>query len=83
MRARPTPASPTTSTCWLAASARATARSPDDEKTLHDAIKAKAAEMEKLFAQMPQSAGPAKEYAALGLMNLELAVMWSVKALTS
>ena len=50
----------------------------DAEKTLHDAIKAKAAEMEALFEQVKPG-----RYRALGLTALEESVMWTVKELTS
>jgi hypothetical protein len=50
----------------------------DDEKTLHDAIKAKAAELEALFEQVKPG-----RYKALSMTALEEAVMWNVKALTS
>lgn len=50
----------------------------DAEKNLHDAIKAKAAEMEALFYQLNHG-----RYHALAMTALEEAVMWSVKELTS
>jgi hypothetical protein len=50
----------------------------DDEKALHDAIKAKAAELEQLFEQVKPG-----RYRSLGLTALEEAVMWTVKELTS
>lgn len=50
----------------------------DDEKALHDAIKAKAAELESLFDQVK-----AGRYRSLGFTALEEAVMWTVKELTS
>ncbi len=50
----------------------------DAEKALHDAIKAKAAELEALFEQV----NPGR-YRALGLTALEESVMWTVKELTS
>lgn len=49
-----------------------------EEKDLHDAIKAKAAELEALFEQVPPG-----RYLALGFTALEAAVMWAVKQLTS
>lgn len=51
-----------------------------DEKALHDAIKAKAAELENLFMRV--SSGP-NRYLSLSLTSLEQAVMWSIKELTS
>lgn len=50
----------------------------DDEKALHDAIKAKAAELESLFEQVKPG-----RYRSLGLTALEESVMWTVKELTS
>lgn len=50
----------------------------DDEKSLHDAIKGKAAELEALFERVPGG-----RYKALSLTALEEAVMWNVKQLTS
>ncbi|HVM95117.1 MAG TPA: hypothetical protein VMT89_01955 [Candidatus Acidoferrales bacterium] len=49
----------------------------DDEKALHDAIKDKAAELEKEFAKVKSG-----RYAALAMTSLEQAVMWIVKELT-
>jgi len=49
----------------------------DDEKALHDAIKAKAAELETLFEQVGSG-----RYASLAMTQLELSVMWIVKELT-
>jgi hypothetical protein len=49
-----------------------------DEKALHDAIKAKAEELEKLF----EAVKPGR-YRALSLTALEEAVMWNIKELTS
>lgn len=49
----------------------------DAEKALHDEIKTKAAEMEALFERV----APGREL-ALGMTNLEQAVMWAVKGLT-
>lgn len=48
------------------------------EVALHDAIKAKAAELEALFGQVKPG-----RYASLGMTALEEAVMWTVKELTS
>ena len=50
----------------------------DDEKALHDAIKAKAAELEALF----ETVKPGR-YRSLGFTDLESSVMWVVKELTS
>jgi hypothetical protein len=50
----------------------------DDEKALHDQIKAKAAELEALFEQVKPG-----RYRSLGLTALEESVMWTVKELTS
>lgn len=50
----------------------------DAEKAQHDAIKAKAAELEALFEQVKPG-----RYASLAMTHLEIAVMMSVKQLTS
>lgn len=50
----------------------------DDEKALHDAIKAKATELEELFERIKPG-----RYRSLGLTALEESVMWTVKELTS
>ncbi len=50
----------------------------DEEKALHDAIKAKATELESLFEQVKPG-----RYRALGFTALEESVMWAVKELTS
>ena len=50
----------------------------DDEKALHDAIKSKAAELESLFEQVKPG-----RYRSLAFTDLESAVMWVVKELTS
>lgn len=50
----------------------------DAELALHDEIKAKAAEMEALFAKVGHG-----RYAALALTSLEQSVMWIVKELTA
>lgn len=50
----------------------------DEEKALHDEIKAKAAELEALFARVKTG-----RYASLAITALEQAVMWIVKELTS
>lgn len=49
-----------------------------DEKALHDEIKAKAEELEKLFERVKPG-----RYRALSLTALEEAVMWNIKELTS
>jgi hypothetical protein len=48
------------------------------EVAMHDAIKAKAAELEVLIEEL----GPGR-YPALAMTSLENAVFWAVKALTS
>lgn len=50
----------------------------DDEKAQHDAIKNKAAELEALF----EAVKPGR-YRSLAFTDLESAVMWAVKELTS
>lgn len=50
----------------------------DDEKALHDEIKAKAADLEELFERVPEG-----RYRSLGLTSLEESVMWTVKQLTA
>ena len=50
----------------------------DDEKALHDALKAKAVELEELFAKVKPG-----RYNALALTSLEQSLMWIVKELTS
>ena len=50
----------------------------DEEKALHDAIKAKACELEALFDKVKPG-----RYRALGHTALEEAVMWTVKELTA
>jgi hypothetical protein len=50
----------------------------DHEKALHDAIKDKAAELDRLFAEV----NPGR-YNALATTALEESVMWIVKELTS
>lgn len=50
----------------------------DDEKALHDAIKAKAEELESLFDQVKPG-----RYTALAVTALEQAVMWIIKGHTS
>lgn len=50
----------------------------DEEKALHDELKAKAAEMEALYARVKPG-----RYNSLALTSLEQSVMWIVKELTS
>ena len=50
----------------------------DDEKALHDQIKAKADEMEQLYLQVKQG-----RYHSLAITSLEQSVMWIVQELTS
>lgn len=50
-----------------------------EKKNLHDKIKAQAVVMEELFAAVSRDG----RYSALAVTNLELAVMWAVKSLTS
>lgn len=50
----------------------------DDEKALHDAIKAKADELAELYEKVKPG-----RYRSLGLTALEESVMWNVKELTS
>lgn len=50
----------------------------DDEKALHDEIKAKAEDLEASFAKVKGG-----RYNSLAITSLEQAVMWIVKELTS
>lgn len=50
----------------------------NDEKSLHDDIKSKAAELEALFERVKPG-----RYRSLGFTALEESVMWTVKELTS
>ena len=50
----------------------------DDEKALHDDLKAKAVELEALFGKVKPG-----RYNALALTSLEQSLMWIVKELTS
>jgi len=50
----------------------------DEEKALHDEIKAKASELEALFEKVKPG-----RYRSLGFTALEESVMWTVKELTS
>lgn len=53
----------------------------DAEKAQHDAIKAKAVELESLINAVGN--GRPSRYKSLALTDLELSVMWAVKDLTS
>lgn len=48
-----------------------------EEKVLHDSIKDKAEELEKLIQQTPPG-----RYQSLAMTSLEESVMWAVKGLT-
>jgi hypothetical protein len=50
----------------------------ESEKTLHDAIKSKATELEALIEQVKPG-----RYRSLGITALEESIMWTVKELTS
>jgi hypothetical protein len=50
----------------------------DDEKKLHDELKAKADELDQLFAKVKPG-----RYNALAVTSLEQSIMWIVKELTS
>lgn len=50
----------------------------DDEKALHDALKAKADELDALYAKVKPG-----RYNSLAVTALEQSVMWIVKELTS
>lgn len=50
----------------------------DEEKALHDAIKDKAEELQALFEKVKPG-----RYRSLAFTDLESAVMWCVKELTS
>lgn len=50
----------------------------DDEKALHDALKSKAVELETLIETIKPG-----RYRALAITDLEKAIMWAVKELTS
>ncbi len=49
-----------------------------EKKTLHDAIKEKAAELAALYEKLPDG-----RYKALALTDLESSVMWIIKELTA
>lgn len=53
----------------------------DDEKALHDRLKAKAEELESLFNQV--RGGQPGRYKALAITSLEESIMWIVKELTA
>lgn len=50
----------------------------DEEKALHDKLKAKAVELEELFAKVKPG-----RYNSLAITSLEQSLMWIVKELTS
>lgn len=50
----------------------------DDEKKLHDELKAKADELDRMFAQVKDG-----RYKSLAITSLEQSIMWIVKELTS
>ena len=50
----------------------------DEEKSLHDRLKAKAVELELLFEEVKPG-----RYRSLGFTALEESIMWTVKELTS
>ncbi len=50
----------------------------DDEKALHDDLKAKAVELESLFGKVKPG-----RYNSLAITSLEQSLMWIVKELTS
>lgn len=50
----------------------------DDEKKLHDELKAKADELDHMFAQVKDG-----RYKSLAITSLEQSIMWIVKELTS
>ena len=50
----------------------------DDEKSLHDALKDRAAELEALYAKVKPG-----RYNSLAVTALEQSVMWIIKELTS
>lgn len=53
----------------------------DEEKKLHDELKAQAVVLEKMIEQI--KSGKPGRYKALALTNLEESIMWAVKELTS
>ncbi|WP_215745187.1 hypothetical protein [Gluconobacter sp. P1C6_b] len=50
----------------------------DEEKELHDRLKAKAVELESLIEEIKPG-----RYRSLAMTDLEAAIMWAVKELTS
>lgn len=54
----------------------------DDEKKLHDEIKATAAQLEQMIEQVRDKGPGSARYAALAMTDLESSIMWAVKALT-
>lgn len=54
----------------------------DEEKSMHDAIKLAAEELEKIMVKSNDLRGNPR-YHALAITSLEQAVMWAVKGLTS
>ena len=50
----------------------------DEEKALHDEIKAKAEELETLFSRVKPG-----RYSALAITALEESIMWVIKGLTA
>lgn len=55
----------------------------DEEKALHDQMKAKAEELEALYDRIDILRGPGGRYKALAITDLEKSVMWAVKELTA
>ena len=50
----------------------------EEEKSLHDRLKAKAVELEQIFEEVKPG-----RYRSLGFTALEESIMWTVKELTS
>jgi hypothetical protein len=55
----------------------------DEELALHDAIKAKAEELEWLIDRIVHQRADVGRYHALAITSLEQAVIWAVKSLTA
>ncbi len=55
----------------------------DEEKSLHDQIKHAATQLEAMIDGIATPGPVAGRYKALAMTELELAIMWAVKALTS
>lgn len=53
----------------------------EEEKALHDEIKSKAEELEKLYDKI-QTATFSSRYCSLAITSLEQSVMWAIKELT-